>query len=239
MLTQWTSKTFFLVVSSFWGPNYGEKRFIALTVEHKTGEGWTSLSAMFLSSVGPGEHFPLLSSVPASTWPGWAPHPCSSFPVYFIRSSSFWKPNETLHLAGKVASVTQPKKWPMTCVCAWWCPTLCNPMDCSLPGSSVHGIAKARIWKWVAISFSRGSSPPTDWICISCLCCIGRQVPYQLCHLGSPRAQEGCSLTLALYHSRCPLCAPGCFTHATHINSLTPPCPSEVGAILSSFLFQR
>ena len=38
------------------------------------------------------------------------------------------------------------------------CPTLCNPLDCSLPGSSVHGILQARILEWVAISFSRGSS---------------------------------------------------------------------------------
>ena len=38
--------------------------------------------------------------------------------------------------------------------------TLCNPMDCSPPGSSVHGIIQARILKWVAISFSRGSSQP-------------------------------------------------------------------------------
>ena len=38
------------------------------------------------------------------------------------------------------------------------CPTLCNPMDCSLPSSSVHGIFQARILEWVAISFSRGSS---------------------------------------------------------------------------------
>ena len=37
-------------------------------------------------------------------------------------------------------------------------PTLCDPMDCSLPGSSVHGIFQARVLKWVAISFSRGSS---------------------------------------------------------------------------------
>ena len=37
------------------------------------------------------------------------------------------------------------------------CLTLCNPMDCSPPGSSVHGILQARILKWVAIFFSRGS----------------------------------------------------------------------------------
>ena len=40
------------------------------------------------------------------------------------------------------------------------CPTLCDPMDCSLPDSSVHGIFQARILEWVAISFSKGSSGP-------------------------------------------------------------------------------
>ena len=39
------------------------------------------------------------------------------------------------------------------------CLTLCNPVDCSLPGSFVHGILQARIQEWIAISFSRGSSP--------------------------------------------------------------------------------
>ena len=41
-------------------------------------------------------------------------------------------------------------------------PTLCNPMDCSLPGSSIHGIFQTRVLEWVAISFSRGSSQPSD-----------------------------------------------------------------------------
>jgi len=38
------------------------------------------------------------------------------------------------------------------------CPTLCDPMDCSLPRSSIHGILQARVLEWVAFSFSRGSS---------------------------------------------------------------------------------
>ena len=42
------------------------------------------------------------------------------------------------------------------------CPTLCDPMDCSPPGSSVHGIFQAWILEWVAVSFSRGSSWPRD-----------------------------------------------------------------------------
>ena len=40
------------------------------------------------------------------------------------------------------------------------CPTLCDPMDCSLQGSSVHGIFQAVVLEWIAISFSRGSSRP-------------------------------------------------------------------------------
>ena len=42
------------------------------------------------------------------------------------------------------------------------CPALCDPKDCSPPGSSVHGILQARILEWVAIPFSRGSSQPGD-----------------------------------------------------------------------------
>ena len=45
--------------------------------------------------------------------------------------------------------------------------TLCNPADCSPPGSSVHGISQARILEWVATSSSRGSSRPRDWTQVS------------------------------------------------------------------------
>ena len=57
-------------------------------------------------------------------------------------------PVRHLPLLQKLSEVTQS------------CPTLCDPVDCSLPGSSVHGILQARILEWVAISFSRGSSQP-------------------------------------------------------------------------------
>ena len=49
------------------------------------------------------------------------------------------------------------------------CLTLCNPMDCSPPGSSVHGILQARILEWVAIPFSRGSSQARDQTQVSCI----------------------------------------------------------------------
>ena len=65
------------------------------------------------------------------------------------------------------------------CMCAkslQSCLTLCDPMDCSPPGSSVHEIFQARILQWVAISYSRGSSWPRDQTCIPCISCIGRQI---------------------------------------------------------------
>ena len=78
-------------------------------------------------------------------------------------------------------------------VCTQLCLTLCNLMDCSplqsMGTHSVHGVFQARILEWVAISFSRGSSQPKDWTCISCISCIsciGRQTLSPLCHLGSP-----------------------------------------------------
>ena len=49
------------------------------------------------------------------------------------------------------------------------CPTLCNPMHYSLPGSSVHGILQARILKWVGVPFSRGSSRSRDRTQVSCI----------------------------------------------------------------------
>ena len=56
------------------------------------------------------------------------------------------------------------------------CSILCNPMDSSLPGSSVHGILQARILEWVALPSSRGSSRTSDWTHVSYASCIGRWV---------------------------------------------------------------
>ena len=66
--------------------------------------------------------------------------------------------------------------------CVWSvaqsCPILCNPLDCSPPGSSIHGISQARILEWGAISFSRRPSRPRDWTWVSCISCIGRWTLY-------------------------------------------------------------
>ena len=76
------------------------------------------------------------------------------------------------------------------CVCAkslQSCLTFCDLMDCSPSGSSVCGVLQAGILEWVAMPSSRGSSRPRDRTHISYISCTGRQVLYQLCHLGIPQ----------------------------------------------------
>ena len=75
--------------------------------------------------------------------------------------------------------------------------SLCDPVGCSPPGSSVHGIFQARILEWAAISISRGSSRPRDGTRVSCVCCVGRQILYHCTTLGSPwqAGTESCSET--------------------------------------------
>ena len=74
---------------------------------------------------------------------------------------------------GKVMPSTMAKL--RLCVAAQSCPTLCDPMACSPPGSPVHGISQTRIVEWVAISFSRGSSRPRHQTCVPC---AGRKLLY-------------------------------------------------------------
>ena len=82
-----------------------------------------------------------------------------------------------------------PLKWSEV---AQSCPTLCHPMDCSLPGSSVHRIFQVRILEWIVISFCRGSPWPRNGtqVCLHC-----RQMLYRLSHQGSPRALKYRDLT--------------------------------------------
>ena len=85
----------------------------------------------------------------------------------------FWHYKKNLNR--KIFSVL----WPFSPRCTWCihisksevtqpCANLCNPMDCSLPGSYVHGIFQASVLEWVAISFSRGFSQPRDRTWVSC-----------------------------------------------------------------------
>ena len=58
------------------------------------------------------------------------------------------------------------------------CLILLDPMECSPPGSSVHGLSQARTLEWVAISFSRGSFPTQGLNAASCVFYVGRQILY-------------------------------------------------------------
>ena len=64
------------------------------------------------------------------------------------------------------------------CMCAQLCPTLCNPMNCNLRGSSVHGILQTKILEWVAISSSRRSSQTRNQTCNCCVpYIVGKKLP--------------------------------------------------------------
>ena len=94
-------------------------------------------------------------------------------------SSCYQKPSDLFHKNLQYWRSFFPylgKRW-------WWfsCQVMsnsCDPIDYGPPGSSVHGILQARILEWVALTFSRGSSLPSDWIQVSYISCIGWQVLY-------------------------------------------------------------
>ena len=79
-------------------------------------------------------------------------------------------------------------------------PALCNPMDCSPSGSSVHEIFQTRILEWVAISFSRGSSQPRNQNpgLLNC-----RQILYQLSYKGSPIVAFKCIMFDMIENYKC------------------------------------
>ena len=62
-------------------------------------------------------------------------------------------------------------------VCAQSCTTICNPMDCRLPGSSIHGISQARVLEWGAIAFSVDAPIPKELV-LPCLDCIFKKSPF-------------------------------------------------------------
>ena len=76
------------------------------------------------------------------------------------------------------------------------CLTLCAPMDCSLPGSSVHGIFQERTLEWVAMPSSRGSSWPRDLLFLL----LWQVGSYRKCHLGSPHRWYTI-LQIEIFHS--------------------------------------
>ena len=96
-------------------------------------------------------------------WPGIEPGP----PALGVKSLSHWTTREVPQLL-------------CVCVCVslQLCPTLCDPMDGSPPGSSVHGILQARILEWFAMPSSMSSSWSRDWTPISYVSYTGRKILY-------------------------------------------------------------
>ena len=80
----------------------------------------------------------------------------SSYPLLGELNTFVWNQHRFLHLR-QVSNFSEWVKVTQLYL------TLCDTMDCSPPGSSIHGIFQARILEWVAISFPRGSSSPRDW----------------------------------------------------------------------------
>ena len=105
-----------------------------------------------------------------------AAHRCGSLTFSYSRQQPSGAPQREflhLHMRGKKPETKGAQS----------CPTLCSPMDCSPPGSPVHGIFQPRVLEWVAISFSRGSSQPKDRTGSPTL----QATLYRLSHQGSPK----------------------------------------------------
>ena len=94
--------------------------------------------------------------------------------VVTVRMIQIWLSEDNLNLPSYPLEWSEVK-WPSRV-------QLCDPMDCILPGSSVHGIFQARVLQWVTIFFSRGSSWSRDWTWVSSHC---GQMLYPLHHQGS------------------------------------------------------
>ena len=110
-------------------------------------------------------------------------HLWTAMSAYAVSSFPFWQSWASLHQNLSqclvVCSCVRAKSLQSR-------PAVCDPMDCSSPGSSVHGIFLARILKWVAMLSSRGSSWPRNWTPISYVSCFGRWGSLPLVPPGKP-----------------------------------------------------
>ena len=105
----------------------------------------------------------------------------------YLNKWDYLSSNITLFI--KKVMVCIPLFWGKWSVVAQSCPTVCDPMDCSLLGSSIHEIFQARfILERAAISFSRGSSWPWDWTQVSHI--VGRHFNVWATHQWSPSSEE-------------------------------------------------
>ena len=90
-------------------------------------------------------------------------------------------PDHIKHISNKVQA--KPSVVGCVCMCVCSVTSLCSPVDCSRPGTSVHGILHTRVLECLVISFPRGPSWPRNWTHVSCISCIGRRMLLHWCHL--------------------------------------------------------
>ena len=100
------------------------------------------------------------------------------------------------------------------------CPTLCNPMGCNPPGSSVHGILQARILEWIAMPSSRGSSPPRDWTWVSLRLLYWQVGSLPLAPLEKPRFSLRSSVNLNFIPSSEAFVFPQVYPNSPHVMHL-------------------
>ena len=93
---------------------------------------------------------------------------CGYVPIFHLLNTTFYD-----SLEAQVPGQPLGMRFMLLCLFSLsirLCPTLCDPMDWSPLGSSVHGIFPTRILEWVVIFFTRGSSQPRDRACVFCVC---------------------------------------------------------------------
>ena len=126
-----------------------------LSMEFSRQEYWSGLSFSSPGDLSDPRLEPRSPALQADALPSEPPGKPPVFIQFSPRSTHRCLERETcLTLSVQFSSVAQ------------LCPTLCDPMDCSLSRSSVHGIFQSRVLEWIAISFSRGSSRPRNrtWV---------------------------------------------------------------------------
>ena len=114
--------------------------------------------------------------------------------LWFLSSFSLFLSYQSFRITRKIDTVISIKVFyeSLKVLVAQSCPTLCHLMDCSPPGSSVHGILQARILEWVAMPFSRGFSTPRDRTQVSCI--AGRSFT-----IWASREAQTCSINLKYF----------------------------------------
>ena len=104
-------------------------------------------------------------------WDGWMSSP-TQWTWIWVSSGSWWwtgRPGVLRFMGSQRVEHDWVTELNWTDSSFQWCPTLCDPMDCITPGSSVHRILQERMLEWVAIPFSRGSSLPRGYTWVSCI----------------------------------------------------------------------